>query len=76
VSLAASVLIGLLPTPARMRLGEGDEPSAKLLLIVRGQGDLETLGGAVLADHATGAAFFHPERFLEHGDCSTAGVRG
>jgi hypothetical protein len=75
VPLSTTVVIGP-STPTRMLLGEGDEPEPQLLFVVAGQGDLETLGGAVLADHATGAAFFHPERFLEHENCSTARVRG
>ena len=76
VPFAAAVLIGPLPAEARMVLGELNEPASEFLFVVGRQGDLKTLGRAVLADHPTGSALFHPERLFEHGDCSTTGVRG
>jgi hypothetical protein len=57
-------------------LGEGDEPSAQFLFVVIGQGSCQPLGRTVLTHHATGPAFFDPERLFEHHDCSTTGVRG
>jgi hypothetical protein len=59
-----------------MVLGELNEPAVQFLLVVGGWWHLEVLGGAVLTHDPTRPPLFHPERFLEHEDCSTAGVRG
>lgn len=41
------------------------------MLAVAGQRDFETLGRAVLTYDRRGPSLHHPERFLEHVDCST-----
>jgi hypothetical protein len=60
----SEVLGGALPTPARMVLGEANEPAAQLLFVV---GNAPRVG----ADPTT-----RQQRLLEHDDCSTARVRG